>query len=59
MRMLTSIKVDVFEEDLCIAFLFLIFFCELTNKNSLIDRAGFITSIKKKIISESYLTSLV
>lgn len=46
--MLTDIKVDLFREELYIAFLFLIFFCELAYSNSLINRAGLITGMQKK-----------
>lgn len=57
--MSTDIKVNLFREELCIAFLFLIFFCKLVDSDSLIDRAGLIIGMKKKTIPEFYQISWV
>lgn len=57
MRMSTGTKVDVSKKKLCIAFLFLILFCELVDGDFLVDRTRLVISIEGKTISKLYLTS--
>ncbi len=57
--MSTGTKVDLSGEELCIAILFRIFFCELAGNNSLVNGAELVIGIEEEIISEPCLTSWV
>lgn len=48
--MLINIKVEMSRNELYIAFLFLIFFCELAGRDSLVDKTRLVTGIKGEII---------
>lgn len=57
--MSTNVNVDVFEKELCIVFLFLIFLCKVASRDSLVDETGLVTNIEEETITKPYLTSWV